>query len=239
MHEKSYRVRQMFDRIAVRYDLLNRLLSAGNDIYWRRVALNRLDAPPDGCLLDLCVGTGDLATGVFGHRQKPHLVVGVDLAVEMMRIGQRKVQRKPHQHVRFVCGNVEELPFHRDTFDGAMIAFGVRNLGDISAGLSNMYQILKPGCRLVVLELSRPRIPGLRQIYQVYFRHILPRVGGIISGDADAYRYLHTSVMAFPSPERFQAMMMDTGFVNTGLQSLSLGIATLYWGEKGTRQGGV
>lgn len=231
MHEKSRRVRRMFDRIATRYDLLNHLLSAGSDVYWRNTALDVLDPLPGGCILDLCIGTGDLALAAMRRRNAPDRVVGVDLALEMMRIGQDKT-RRASASIRFVCGDAEALPFRQNAFDGAMVAFGVRNLADIPAGLMGVQRALKPQTRLVVLELSRPRIPVIRQIYQVYFRCVLPYIGGFISGDTAAYRYLRTSVMGFPERERFLDLMDAAGFRHTGFKDLSFGIATVYWGEK-------
>ena len=230
MHEKSQRVGRMFNRIAARYDLLNHLLSGGSDFYWRKVALDAIGLKPDALILDLCVGTADLALGAMRRNQGPHLVVGVDLALDMMRIGQEKAAQL--NGVRFVCGNAEELPFKENEFDGAMVAFGVRNLADIPVGLKNIHHTLKPGGRFVVLELSRPRMAGFRDLYQVYFRHVLPRLGGLISGDGSAYRYLHTSVMEFPERERFIDLMDQAGYTATGYRDLSMGIATLYWGEK-------
>jgi demethylmenaquinone methyltransferase/2-methoxy-6-polyprenyl-1,4-benzoquinol methylase len=230
MLEKSYRIRQMFDRIAGRYDLLNHLLSAGSDFYWRRVALNRLDAAPDTRILDVCVGTGDLARGAMRRTRAPRRVIGVDLALEMMRVGRRKIS--DHTVIRFVCGNAEALPFRTATFDGVMVAFGVRNFADLTAGLESMRRVLKQQGRLVVLELSRPRLPVIRELYAMYFRYLLPRIGGWISGDTGAYRYLHRSVMNFPEREVFLQMMTRAGFIRTGYRDLSLGVATLYWGEK-------
>ena len=231
--EKSQRVRLMFNRIAARYDLLNHLLSAGSDYYWRRAALNLLAANPASRVLDVCAGTGDLGLGILRRNSGTGLVVGVDLAIEMMRIGQSKSAAFTRDAVRYVCGNAESLPFRSDTFDGAVVAFGVRNFADIPAGLHSMREAIRPGARLVVLELSQPLKPILKQCYHLYFRYFLPRIGGLISGDADAYRYLHTSVMAFPERERFVELMANAGFRDVRYRDLSLGIATLFWGEKG------
>ncbi|MBM3264318.1 MAG: bifunctional demethylmenaquinone methyltransferase/2-methoxy-6-polyprenyl-1,4-benzoquinol methylase UbiE [candidate division Zixibacteria bacterium] len=232
MHQKSRRVRDMFDRIAARYDLLNRLLSAGSDLYWRSAALSALDAPPESRILDVGVGTGDLALALVRRSAPPRIVIGVDLASGMMRIGQSKAKKNASRPVRFVCGDAETLPFAAETFDGAMVAFGVRNFADVPAGLRSIRRTLRPGGRLVVLELSRPRLPVIKQMYQGYFRHLLPRIGGFISGDGDAYRYLHTSVMGFPEREAFLRMMQEAGFSHTDYQGLSLGIATIYRGER-------
>ncbi|SVD98120.1 uncharacterized protein METZ01_LOCUS450974 [marine metagenome] len=232
MHEKSQRVGDMFNRIAARYDLLNHLLSGGTDFYWRKVALDTVGLKPEAKILDLCVGTADLALGAMRRKAGPEMVIGVDLALGMMRIGQKKAAQLALGGMQFVCGNAEELPFKEDKFDGAMVAFGVRNLADIPAGLTSIRHTLKPGGRLVVLELSRPGLAGFRDLYQVYFRHVLPRLGGLISGDGGAYSYLHTSVMDFPNRERFIELMEGAGFTATGYRDLSLGIATIYWGDK-------
>lgn len=232
MHEKSARVGDMFNRIATRYDLLNHVLSAGTDFYWRKAALDAMNLRRGARILDICVGTADLALGALRRDQCPNRVVGVDLSMNMMRIGQEKTRRAPKPDVRFVCGNAEELPFGDGEFDGAMVAFGVRNLADIPAGLASVNRVLTPGARLLVLELSRPTLLGFRQLFQLYFRHLLPRIGGVISGDGAAYRYLHSSVMAFPERERFLDLMEDAGFEGTRYRDLSLGIATLYTGTK-------
>lgn len=232
LSEKSQRVRQMFNRIAARYDLLNHLLSAGSDFYWRRAALKLLAADPGSRILDVCAGTGDLALAIRRRNPGPGVVVGVDLAMAMMRIGQAKTAGFARDAVRYVCGNAESLPFRPDTFDGAIVAFGVRNFADIPAGLDSVREVIRPGAHLVVLELSQPLTPILKQFYQLYFRYLVPRVGGLISGDADAYRYLHTSVMGFPERERFLQLMTKAGFQDVGYRDLSLGIATLFWGEK-------
>ena len=233
LSEKSQRVRLMFNRIAARYDLLNHLLSAGSDYYWRRAALNLLAANPASRVLDVCAGTGDLGLGILRRNPGTGLVVGVDLAIEMMRIGQTKSAAFTRNAVRYVCGNAESLPFRPDVFDGAIVAFGVRNFADIPAGLQSIFEAIRPGARVVILELSQPVIPILKQLYYLYFRYLLPRVGGFISGDVDAYRYLHTSVMGFPERKRFMELMTIAGFRNVRNRDLSLGIATLYWGEKG------
>jgi len=212
MEDKSRHIRQMFDRIAMRYDLLNHLLSAGSDFYWRKAALDKLDASTGSW--------GDLALGVLRRAKKPDRVIGVDLALKMMRIGREKARRQNDQPVCFVGGNAESLPLKTERFDGIMVAFGVRNFADITAGLHSMYRVLKPGGRLVVHG------------YQVYFKYVLPRIGGLISGDAGAYQYLHKSVMDFPERDRFEMLMVRQGFVQTGYRDLSLGIATIYWGDK-------
>lgn len=240
-NEESRRIRRMFDRIGHRYDLLNHLLSGCSDILWRRSALRALNASEGDVLLDVGIGTGDLALEALKGKRKPALIIGVDSALGMMRIGRKKAHGpagrmdrmdRTGRTIRFVGGRAESLPFRSGVFDGAMVAFGVRNFTDRAAGLRCMWRVLKPGGRLVVLELSRPRYPVVRQLYRLYAAHVIPWIGGVISGDADAYRYLQVSVAAFPDRERFRSLMEGAGFVGTGWRDLSLGVATVYWGDK-------
>ncbi len=230
--EKSRRIRRMFDRIAHRYDLLNRLLSGCNDILWRRSALRALNASPGDRLLDVGIGTGDMALEALKGKRKPGSIIGVDVAEEMMRIGRRKAANRTDGPIRFVGGTAESLPFRSAAFDGVMVAFGVRNFTDMAAGLQGIWRVLKPGGRLVVLELSHPRYPVVRHLYRFYAGYVMTWIGGAISGDADAYRYLQVSVAGFPARERFRSLMNRAGFVDTGWRDLSLGIATVYWGDK-------
>lgn len=230
--EKSRRIRGMFDRIGHRYDLLNHLLSGCSDIWWRRSAVRALNHSEGDLLLDVGIGTGDLALEVLKGKGKPRLIVGVDAALRMMRIGRKKTEYPARRAIRFVGGQAESLPLRTGVFDGAMVAFGVRNFTDRAAGLRCIRRVLKPGGRLVVLELSLPRYPVIRPLYLLYARCVMPWIGGVISGDAEAYRYLQESVEAFPERERFQSIMEGAGFVETGWRDLSLGAATVYWGEK-------
>lgn len=243
-NEESRRIRRMFDRIGHRYDLLNHLLSGCSDVLWRRSALRALNASAGDLLLDVGIGTGDLALEALKGERKPALIIGVDVALGMMRIGRQKAHDpggcigrmdrmdRMGRPIRFVGGSAESLPFRSGVFDGAMVAFGVRNFTDRAAGLRCMWRVLKPGGRLVVLELSVPRYPVIRQLYRLYAVHVIPWIGGVISGDSDAYRYLQVSVAAFPDREGFRALMEGTGFVDTGWRDLSLGVATVYWGDK-------
>ena len=161
--EKSRHIRRMFDRIGHRYDLLNHLLSGFGDVRWRRAAVRALNASEDDLLLDVGIGTGDLALQALKGRRKPRLIVGVDGAMRMMRIGRKKSEHDERRTVRFVGGSAEALPLRPGVFDGAMVAFGVRNFTDRAAGLRCIRRVLKPGGRLVVLELSVPRYPVIRQ----------------------------------------------------------------------------
>lgn len=225
-------VRRMFDGIAGTYDLLNHLLSAGMDIRWRRSAVALLGPQPEWRVLDLATGTGDLGmeTAEVGAS-----VIGADLSVPMMREGVGKtgpVLDADSNPVRFLCGDGECLPFADASFNGVTVGFGVRNFGDLDAGLREMLRVLCPGGRAVILEFSRPRAIGLRQLYGLYFRYLLPQIGRIVSGDPAAYRYLYESVMRFPEGGAFVQRMAAVGFTAAAERRLTIGIATLYVGTK-------
>lgn len=221
----------MFDRIAPRYDLLNRLLSAGTDRRWRRAAVDLLDAPQGARVLDLCTGTADLLIEALG-RDTARRGMGVDLSTEMLRRGTAKLARRGlGSRAALVAGDAERLPLRDALFDGALVAFGIRNVGDPAAALAEIRRVLRPGGRLVVLEFSTP--PGLLGVlYQVYFRCLLPRIGAWVSGDASAYAYLPASVARFPTPDAFAALLERAGFRGVRSRPLSAGIAHLHRGDR-------
>ncbi len=224
-------VRSMFDRIAPRYDLLNRLLSAGIDVRWRRRAVDALARGPGSRVLDLCTGTGDLLLE-FLRRHGRNRGLGLDLSREMLVRAAAKLGRAGADGRAGLCaGDALGLPFQDASFDGALVAFGIRNLGDAPAGLREMRRVLRPGGRAVVLEFSMP--PGLLgRAYRVYFTRVLPRLGGWISGDPSAYAYLPASVERFAAPGEFGALMERAGFADVRWQALTGGIAHLYVGER-------
>jgi demethylmenaquinone methyltransferase/2-methoxy-6-polyprenyl-1,4-benzoquinol methylase len=223
-------VRSMFDRIAPRYDLLNRLLSGGTDVRWRRRAVAFLDLAPGARVLDLCTGTADLLLEALrsgGARGG----LGVDLSHQMLVRGKQKLAAAGAEGTAVAGGDAERLPVRDGSFDGALVAFGIRNVGDPLAALREVHRALRPGGRFVVLEFQTPRGP-LGAAYQLYFRHVLPRVGGLVSGDRSAYAYLPASVARFPEPEAFAALMQQAGFGDVRHERLTLGIAWLHRGEK-------
>ena len=224
-------VRSMFDRIAPRYDLLNRLLSAGIDRRWRRSSVDALDLPPGSTVLDVCTGTADLLLEFLG-RDAGHRGLGVDLSEEMLSRGARKLrERGLGARSGVVSGDAERLPVRDGLFDGALIAFGIRNVGEPLRALREIHRVLKPGGRLVILEFSTP--PGvLGAVYRLYFEAVLPRIAGLISGDRAAYTYLPASVARFPDPAAFGRLMEEAGFVFVVRKPLTAGIAHLHRGEK-------
>ena len=221
----------MFDRIAPRYDLLNRLLSAGTDVRWRRRAMDYLELEPAARVLDLCTGTADLLVEALG-RDPRSSGLGVDLSQAMLTRGAAKLARRGlDRRARLVGGDGEQLPVKEATFDGALVAFGIRNVGDPLAALREVHRALRPGGRFVVLEFSLPA-GALGSVYRLYLTQILPRVGGLVSGDRSAYSYLQASVVGFPTPEAFGALMTDAGFDAVRWQLLTGGVACLHRGEK-------
>ena len=223
-------VRSMFDRIAPRYDLLNRVLSFGTDVRWRRAAVDLLDLPPGARVLDLCTGTADLLIEALA-RDPRHRGLGVDLSHEMLVRGERKLERGGFaSRAALSGGDGERLPVRSGLFDGALVSFGIRNVGDPVAALREVRRALRPGGRFVVLEFSTPK-GVLGAAYRLYFRHVLPRIGALVSGDSSAYTYLPASVAKFPTPEAFAGLMEEAGFRDVRVRLLTFGIACLHRGE--------
>jgi demethylmenaquinone methyltransferase/2-methoxy-6-polyprenyl-1,4-benzoquinol methylase len=219
-------IRSMFASVSHRYDTANRVLSMRFDVAWRkRVARQLLPAP--GRILDLAAGTGDLTVDLA--RYGGHRVVSADFTYEMLAHGQKKVAGKAPGAVQ-VTADALALPFSDASFDGASVAFGVRNFHDPLKGLQEIRRVLRPGGALGILEFSMPRQP-LRFFYGIYFRHLLPAIGGIITGTRSPYEYLPASVQTFPEGEAFLALMCEAGFKNNVAARLSGGICTFYRGE--------
>jgi demethylmenaquinone methyltransferase/2-methoxy-6-polyprenyl-1,4-benzoquinol methylase len=223
---------QMFDRIAARYDLLNHLLSAGQDIRWRAKVKKYLPARNDLELLDIATGTGDQLLSLLGDK-RVSAAVGVDLAMEMIRIGRKKAEnRQLSDVVEFRNGDACDLDFPDNRFDVVTISFGIRNVLDLDKAISEMYRVLNDQGRLIILEFSLPRRRVLRSMYLWYFRKILPSIGSAISGDGYAYRYLNQTVETFPFGQEFCNFLLRAGFNNAQAIPLTLGVATIYVADK-------
>jgi len=220
----------MFDAIAPRYDLLNRVLSAGMDRRWRDRAVDELHLARGARVLDLCTGTADLAIATV-TRVPGSSVVGVDFAREMLRLANRKLsERRLASSVRLIRGDATRLPVASGSCDAATIGFGIRNVAEPERALAELARVLTPGGRLAILEFGFPRIPGIRTLYKLYFQQVLPRIGGAVSRHGNAYSYLPQSVGAFPSPEAFSGMMSRAGFGRVRAVPLTLGIVYLFVG---------
>ncbi len=221
----------MFDRIAGYYDLLNHLLSLGIDIWWRKKAIAILKKDRPRVILDIATGTGDLAIAAMAL--DPEKVIGIDISGEMIQIGRKKVaKRKLDRVISLQEGDSENLVFEDNKFDAATVAFGVRNFEELKKGLREIHRVLKPGGKFVVLEFSKPTKTPLKQLFNFYFKHLLPTIGRLISNDSRAYSYLPESVLAFPEGENFTTILRDSGFKATEYKPLTFGICTIYSGIK-------
>jgi demethylmenaquinone methyltransferase/2-methoxy-6-polyprenyl-1,4-benzoquinol methylase len=221
----------MFDSIAGRYDFLNHFLSMGIDRGWRRKLVRLMAEQKPAHILDLATGTADLA--IEAMKAYPEHITGIDISGEMLAIGAEKVRKLGlSQKISLVKADSENLPFEADTFDAAMVAFGVRNYEDLPKGLSEMYRVLKPGARAFILEFSTPASFPVKQLYKIYFRFILPVIGRLVSKHSSAYSYLPESVNAFPSGKIFVALLENAGFRNVKSRQLTFGITMLYSGTK-------
>ena len=229
---KKEEVREMFDRIAPRYDLLNHTLSMSIDRLWRRHVVRIVRRCRPGRILDVATGTGDLAIEMA--RRIPDVrVLGVDLSERMLEEARRKVAaRGLDERVLLEQGDAEHLAVAAVSVDVATVAFGVRNFENLEAGLRELHRVLKPGGKVVILEFSRPRNRIFRALYEFYSYRVLPRIGGAVSHDRQAYEYLPVSVGEFPAPGEFLAMLARAGFNGCRARSQSFGIAQIYTGEK-------
>lgn len=229
---RHHQMRVMFDAVAPRYDLLNRLLSLGIDRRWRRRAVGRLPLEERGLVLDAASGTCDVALEIIHQAPGTLRVVAADLSEEMLRRGRRKIlSGPPGGRISLVGAACETLPLPDVRFNGAIIAFGIRNVADRQAAMKELFRILRPGGKLVVLEFSEPPNPLFRLAYHLYFRRLLPLVGALFS-QPKAYRYLPASVQEFPPREAFEAELRAAGFVRITHRDLSFGIVTLYCADR-------
>lgn len=228
---KKEQMGEMFDNISARYDLLNRVLSAGIDKGWRKKAINLLAEAKPKHILDIATGTGDLA--IEALRLQPEKITGVDISEGMLQEGRKKLKNRGlESKIELLKGDSENLQFPEHTFDAAMVSFGVRNFENLEKGLAEILRVLKPGGTLVVLEFSKPRGFIFKHLYYFYFKYILPFIGRLVSRDISAYSYLPQSVKQFPSGQEFVRIMQQTGYLNVQCKELTLGISSLYWAKK-------
>lgn len=232
MPEKTH-IRTMFDSIAGDYDSLNHLLSLGIDKSWRRRAVAEVMKSAPLSILDVACGTGDLAVALAVKAPKGAKVTGVDISEKMLaKVGTKAAKAGVAFQVKTEVADGENLPFADGSFDALTCAFGIRNFEHRDKGLTEFLRVLRPGGKLVILELSVPQKPWLRKLYNLYFTHILPWIGGSVSGYRAAYRYLAASVNNFPAPERFAAEMSDAGFQGVTFRTFTAGLCRMYVGVK-------
>jgi demethylmenaquinone methyltransferase/2-methoxy-6-polyprenyl-1,4-benzoquinol methylase len=229
---KKQQVADMFNRIACRYDFMNRLLSAGIDRGWRKKAINLLKNVPHDHILDVASGTADMAI-MAAKRLKPQKITGIDISAEMLALGRKKVEKEGLTNViALQTGDSETINFPSHSFDAIMVAFGVRNFENLEAGLQEMLRVLKPGGRLVVLEFSKPSNGIARKFYNLYMGIVAPEVAKWFSKNKKAYQYLNESAKAFPDRQDFIDILNHIGYSDTSYETLSLGICCIYSGRK-------
>ncbi|TAE14203.1 MAG: bifunctional demethylmenaquinone methyltransferase/2-methoxy-6-polyprenyl-1,4-benzoquinol methylase UbiE [Bacteroidetes bacterium] len=232
---KKAQVAQMFDNISPRYDFLNHFLSLYIDVYWRKQAVKTLRKllpnPQEATILDVATGTGDF--GLEALKLNPKKVIGVDISEGMLAYGREKIKKRGLQErMELFTGDSENLPFEENSFDAVIVSFGVRNFENLEKGLANILRVLKPNGALVVLEFSKPSAFPVKQLYNFYFKYILPVVGRLISKDKSAYQYLPESVQAFPDGVNFTAILDKIGFQSTQCKKLTFGTCAIYQGKK-------
>ncbi|NCT93593.1 MAG: bifunctional demethylmenaquinone methyltransferase/2-methoxy-6-polyprenyl-1,4-benzoquinol methylase UbiE [Chitinophagaceae bacterium] len=229
---KKQQVARMFDSIAFRYDFLNRFMSGGIDLYWRKKAIRELKAIAPKQVLDVATGTGDVAIMTY-EMLKPEKIFGIDISEGMLALGRKKLEKLQLQDtIVLQGGDSEAIQFPDQYFDAITVAFGVRNFENLEKGLREMYRVLKPGGKLVVLEFSKPDAIGFKNLYSLYMKVVAPGFGKWVAKNKDAYQYLNDSVQAFPEGHSFLNIMHEAGFTQTYLKKLSFGICTIYCGSK-------
>ena len=228
---KKAEVERMFDKIAPKYDLLNRVLSLGIDVRWRKKAIGYLKEKPQE-ILDVATGTADVAL-LMAKILRPKSIIGIDIANQMLDLGREKIQKQGlPDMIKLETGDSEQLRFADNSFDAVTVAFGVRNFENLEKGLAEMFRVLRPGGRVVVLEFSKPHVFPFKQIYNAYFKYVLPLIGRLTSRDMRAYTYLFESVQAFPEGNDFIQVLTKTGYQNPSCERLTLGICSIYSATK-------
>ncbi|MDF1695042.1 MAG: bifunctional demethylmenaquinone methyltransferase/2-methoxy-6-polyprenyl-1,4-benzoquinol methylase UbiE [Saprospiraceae bacterium] len=229
---KKSQVTSMFDKVAPYYDFLNRLLSLRIDVLWRKKALRMLEKEQPKVILDIATGTADMAI-MSTKIWSPEKIIGLDISKEMLRVGQTKIDKKNLANIiSLENGDSENLHFEDESFDTVMAAFGVRNFENLEKGLSEMNRVLQKNGSCMILEFSKPRVFPLKQIFNIYFKYILPVIGKLTSKDPKAYEYLYKSVQVFPDYDNFASILKKTGFVDVTYKPLSFGICTIYLAKK-------
>lgn len=229
---KKEKIKSLFDNIATDYDKLNHILSLNIDKGWRKKAVREIvDRDEALKVLDVACGTGDFTIEISRKLSEGSSITGIDLSEGMMAVGREKIEAAGIDAV-IEYGDCEDLIYDDDTFDRISVGFGVRNFEHLELGLKEMCRVLKANGKLVILELSVPSNPVIRWCYKLYFLNILPAIGGLVSGNKSAYRYLPASVLHFPAPEKFIAMMYDAGFSEVHHKAFTFGICRMYVGIK-------
>lgn len=229
---KKQQVATMFNEIAFKYDFLNRFLSAGIDISWRKKGILQLKQLKPKMVLDVATGTADVALLTYKMLQ-PQKIVGIDISEGMLHIGRKKIADKNLQQIiQLEIGDSEQINYPDNSFDAITVAFGVRNFENLEVGLQSMLRVLKPNGKLVIIECTQPKQKAFKGLYKFYMNFITPGVGKMFAKNKQAYQYLNNSIQAFPEGETFLNIMQKAGYKNNYLKTLSLGLCTIYCGSK-------
>lgn len=228
---KKEQVATMFDNIAGNYDFLNHFLSLGIDIFWRKRLVRKLQKQKPQNILDVATGTADLAIAMM--KIKPFNVVGIDISNGMLEVGRKKIKQQDlEKTIQLQQADSEDLPFEDATFDAVTVSFGARNFENLQKGLSEMARVLKPGGKIYILEFSKPTLFPFKQLYDFYFKFVLPLIGNLLSKDNAAYSYLPESVKAFPHGKELNSIIENCGYTNAKNHPLTMGIASIYTAQK-------
>ncbi len=229
---KKEQVSEMFDHIAPRYDFMNRFLSVGIDVSWRRKAIKRFQKDNPRVLLDVATGTADMSI-MAARILQPEKIIGIDISEKMLEIGRRKIDKEGlGTKIELFSGDGETINFPKDTFDGVMVAFGVRNFENLEKGMAEILRVMRPGAQLIVLEFSKPKLPGVKTLYNFYMGVVAPQMAKWFNQNKKAYQYLNESAKAFPDRQLFIDVLKKTGYSDTSFKPLSLGICCIYSGRK-------
>jgi demethylmenaquinone methyltransferase / 2-methoxy-6-polyprenyl-1,4-benzoquinol methylase len=229
---KKEQVSEMFDHIAPRYDFMNRFLSVGIDVSWRRKAIKRFQKDNPRILLDVATGTADMSI-MAARILQPEKIIGIDISKKMLEIGRKKIDKEGlGTKIELFSGDGETINFPKDSFDGVMVAFGVRNFENLEKGMAEILRVMRPGAQLIVLEFSKPKLPGVKTLYNFYMGVIAPQMAKWFNQNKKAYQYLNESAKAFPDRQLFIDVLNKTGYSDTSFKPLSLGICCIYSGRK-------
>lgn len=229
---KKEQVSEMFDRIAQRYDFMNRFLSAGIDVQWRIKAIKELEKDRPQHMLDVATGTADMAIRA-AKMLRPKKITGIDISEKMLEIGRKKVAaEKLGTEIELMSGDSETINFPDQSFDAVVVAFGVRNFENLQQGLKEIFRVLQPGSKLVVLEFSKPKMGVVRGVYNFYMSSLAPAIARLFRQNKQAYQYLNESAKAFPERGQFVEILQETGFTETSFKPLTLGICCIYCARK-------
>lgn len=231
--DKATYVKETFNSIAGRYDLMNSLMSLGMDKRWRRLAVQTVGAKPGMHILDVCCGTGQLSMELGQVVGKEGKVTGLDFSSKMLEVAQKSLHQVSNPgNIRFIQGNAMELPFADQSFDGVTVGWGLRNLPDLRQGLREMIRTVKPGGKVVSLDMAKPSLPGFKQAYWLYFEKLIPIMGKIWANKASAYQYLHDSAREFPAQQELAHIFAQCGLENAGYKNLAGGVVAIVSGAK-------